>query len=232
MMFSQGVRHGLLDGSRLPLRVVPDRLMMGGRASAIAEYPSVFDLKFPAGHNTGEGPLRGAGSAVLAGNYSHPLGAIDGDTHTGGSERGIPPIWLPPHSCAAHMPTEAEEDEEAIKEEEGGGWQHVLHKAQAGHVYVAWVDVNEPGAADAWGAPDYVPSFVICVEEDALLFRTHTLVGVVSEGRDVVRLMSSMALDEEEAPVTPNHVISARASLLRASDLKEVEEHMLGMPEE
>ena len=81
------------------------------------------------------------------------------------------------------------------------------------------IDAEGPGAGDTLSAPEVAPSFVIATGEDPLLFRTHTLVGVVCEGLEVVQRMSQLALDEEEAPITPNHVISARASLLSQAAL-------------
>ena len=43
-----------------------------------------------------------------------------------------------------------------------------------------------------------MPCFVISLGEDPLLFRTHTLVGVVSEGMEVLLRMANLALDEDQ----------------------------------
>ena len=259
---SHGVRHGLLDGSHLPLRVVPQRLLMGGRSHALAEDPHPHDLKYPlAAVNKGEqedgvpgpggggcgGESGGGRGRVIAGNYTHALGAIDtgafypdvvkwaqeqfarlkkdsvtrgGKGTVGGcAEQGEGDVV----SGSAAQVLSAEEVEVVAEERESeapvGGWEHVVCKSEPGAVYVPLIDAEGPGAGDTLSAPEVAPSFVIATGEDPLLFRTHTLVGVVCEGLEVVQRMSQLALDEEEAPITPNHVISARASLLSQAAL-------------
>jgi hypothetical protein len=57
-------------------------------------------------------------------------------------------------------------------------------------------------------------------QEDPLIFRTHVMVGVVSEGMDVIQQLALLAVDRDNSPLTPNHVTSVRASLLSSADLE------------
>ena len=46
------------------------------------------------------------------------------------------------------------------------------------------------------------------------------MVGVVSEGMDVIQQLALLAVDRDNSPLTPNHVTSVRASLLSSADLE------------
>ena len=142
-VLSHAARHRLLDGSKMPLRLVPGRFMIGGAPCAVAGAPAPNQLRDGA-----------VGARRLAGNYSHFLGGVDRVAGSDWSESDSDTVRrmlsgkLQGRQAGGGVGAEEVVGDRGIEAGEGVGscgWQHVAPKAEAGVVYVSVLEAEAPG---------------------------------------------------------------------------------------